>query len=144
MSEQQKTTANTITVRRDGPLVCEGSFTLLNSEGDIIAEDSELYLCRCGNSHKLPFCDGNHKKLPFSDEAVFVDERAEEIQDVSAPVTITVKANAMYVVKGPVIIRNEDGSSSTTRNKAALCRCGQSAKKPFCDVSHKQIGFEAD
>ncbi|WP_455217496.1 CDGSH iron-sulfur domain-containing protein, partial [Kaarinaea lacus] len=141
MSEEQKPTANTIIVRRDGPFVCQGSFTLLNSDGDIIADDNELYLCRCGNSHTLPFCDGTHKKLPFRDEAKFVDDRAEEISDPSAPVTITVKANAMYVVKGPVTIRNEDASSSTTRNRAALCRCGESAKKPFCDVSHKQVGF---
>ncbi|MCW8988789.1 MAG: CDGSH iron-sulfur domain-containing protein, partial [Gammaproteobacteria bacterium] len=31
----------------------------------------------------------------------------------------------------------------TTRTKAALCRCGHSENKPFCDARHKQSGFTA-
>jgi CDGSH-type Zn-finger protein len=49
----------------------------------------------------------------------------------------------MYSVTGPVTIFSRDGVSKTTRTKAALCRCGHSEKKPFCDAKHKQCGFVA-
>ena len=54
---------------------------------------------------------------------------------------VSPRENAMLIAKGAMTIQSEDGSCTTTRNKAALCRCGESAKKPFCDVSHKQCGF---
>jgi CDGSH-type Zn-finger protein len=54
-----------------------------------------------------------------------------------------VRSNAMLVIKGPMRIVGSEGGV-TTRNKAALCRCGQSNRKPFCDMSHKACGFRAE
>jgi CDGSH-type Zn-finger protein len=34
-----------------------------------------------------------------------------------------------------------DGSTYEVRNRQTLCRCGESDNKPFCDGSHKQVGF---
>lgn len=42
---------------------------------------------------------------------------------------------------GPVRITLEDGSVDERAGRVFLCRCGGSAKKPFCDGSHKRIGF---
>lgn len=132
--------SNTINVRANGPLIIRGEIRLESADGKLLAEDKELFLCRCGKSANKPFCDGAHKSCGFSDRACFSDEKIEQLEDKNG-IVISLRENAMLIVKGPVTIQSEDGSSSTTRNKAALCRCGESANKPFCDASHKRFGF---
>ena len=136
--------SNRITLQANGPLICEGEFQLLAADGEVLANESELYLCRCGLSRKIPFCDGSHKKVNFDDAPAFNDERDEQLATTTGPVTITCRPNAMYVLKGQVTIQSEDGQYVTTRSKGALCRCGASGSKPFCDTSHKQCEFTTD
>ena len=132
-------------VRPDGPLICKGdiAITLENAEGELILKDNEFALCRCGLSKNKPFCDGTHKTEGLEMAQSFSDEREEDIKEIKGALTITVKNNAMYSIKGAVTIFSRDGLSRTTRTKAALCRCGHSAKKPFCDTKHKKCGFTA-
>ncbi len=61
-------------------------------------------------------------------------------------VTITVRANGPYKVVGEVRIVDADGRELERPEGEAivLCRCGQSRTKPFCDASHRRIGFVAD
>lgn len=99
-------------------------------------------MCRCGLSNNKPFCDGTHKKEGFQATQTFIDEREEDIEGINGDLTITVKESAMYSIKGPVTIFSRDGLSKTTRTKGALCRCGHSDKKPFCDAKHKKCGFK--
>lgn len=150
MAEKTKTnkpvySGNSIMVRPDGPLICKGevNITLLNSEGEVILEDKEFALCRCGLSNSKPFCDGTHKKEGVQSPQNFNDEREEDITATEGTLTITVKTNAMYSIKGAMTIFSRDGLSKTTRTKAALCRCGHSEEKPFCDSSHKKCCFTA-
>jgi CDGSH-type Zn-finger protein len=58
-------------------------------------------------------------------------------------VTITISKNGPYLVSGPVELRDADGTVHPTRAKMALCRCGASTTKPFCDGTHSKIGFLA-
>ena len=52
--------------------------------------------------------------------------------------------NGPYLVTGPVVITDADGNEyPKERETVALCRCGASTKKPFCDGTHSKIGFEA-
>lgn len=44
-------------------------------------------------------------------------------------------------VKGEVPVESADGKQYEIRNRATLCRCGQSKNKPFCDGTHLDIGF---
>ncbi len=134
---------NSIMVRPDGPLICkaDNDITLQDADEKVILKDKEFALCRCGLSANKPFCDGAHKKEAVSASQSFTDERAEDISDINGELIITVKKNAMYSIKGPVTIFSRDGLSKTTRTKAALCRCGHSENKPFCDVKHKKCGF---
>ena len=52
--------------------------------------------------------------------------------------------NGPYLVPGTATYTDADGNEQKTPGKAvALCRCGQSSNKPFCDGTHNKIGFEA-
>lgn len=135
-------------VRPNGPLICKGDtdIVLKNADEELILKDKEFALCRCGLSENKPFCDGTHKSIDSELPQSFVDEREEDITELignNENLTITVKDNAMYSVNGAVTIFSRDGLSKTTRTKAALCRCGHSEKKPFCDTRHKKCGFIA-
>jgi len=136
---------NSIMVRPNGPLICKGDteITLLNANEEVILKDKEFALCRCGLSSNKPFCDGSHKTMEQDMTQSFSDEREEDITAMVDGLTITVKENAMYSIKGPVTIFSRDGLHKTTRTKGALCRCGHSENKPFCDTKHKKCGFIA-
>lgn len=59
--------------------------------------------------------------------------------------TIRLRRNGPYVVEGDdvrVVDWNGD-EYVVTRRPAALCRCGASTNKPFCDGTHSKIGFQA-
>lgn len=59
-------------------------------------------------------------------------------------VTITARENGPYIVRGPVSITDVDGNVyPVERETVALCRCGGSTTKPFCDGTHSKIGFDA-
>ncbi len=61
-----------------------------------------------------------------------------------AEATITPRDDGPYLVKGPVKIVDPAGNEFEVEGKAvALCRCGGSDNKPFCDGTHKRIGFES-
>jgi CDGSH-type Zn-finger protein len=51
------------------------------------------------------------------------------------------KSSGPIWVKGGVVLESSDGTKYETRNRVALCRCGSSANKPFCDGSHIQVEF---
>jgi len=60
--------------------------------------------------------------------------------------TIKVRANGPYKIEGPVTIVDADGVpfALPPGSGVVLCRCGHSKTKPFCDATHRKIGFEAD
>ena len=59
-------------------------------------------------------------------------------------VRIKVRESGPYLVTGPVTLTDCDGQPYTiTGPNIALCRCGGSQTKPFCDGSHRQNGFTA-
>ncbi len=62
-----------------------------------------------------------------------------------AETTITVNDNGPYVIRGDAIkVLDGDGGELEWRgNAVALCRCGQSENKPFCDGTHNRVGFES-
>ena len=59
-------------------------------------------------------------------------------------VRIKVRESGPYLVTGPVTIVDCEGKEYTvTGENVALCRCGQSSTKPFCDGTHRTCGFAA-
>ena len=61
-----------------------------------------------------------------------------------AEVTIRPTKNGPLIVEGPVELFDADGNKVTVdKPRIALCRCGASSNKPFCDGTHSAIGFQA-
>lgn len=59
-------------------------------------------------------------------------------------VSITPCLDGPLLVRGPVRLVGSDGAPiSCERDPIALCRCGRSKRKPFCDGTHKLVGFRA-
>ncbi|MBX5489710.1 MAG: CDGSH iron-sulfur domain-containing protein [Chloroflexi bacterium] len=54
---------------------------------------------------------------------------------------ITVRADGPYLIKGVKLV-NHEGKEIPAPETFALCRCGQSSKKPFCDGTHRTVGFQ--
>jgi len=64
-----------------------------------------------------------------------------------APITIKVNKNGPYLISGDdvanVVVTDAEGNRLQPRGKnIALCRCGASSTKPFCDGTHSKIGFQ--
>jgi 3-phenylpropionate/trans-cinnamate dioxygenase ferredoxin subunit len=60
-----------------------------------------------------------------------------------AEVTIEIVKNGPLIVNGPVELKDADGKLYPVKERIALCRCGGSTTKPFCDGTHSRIGFQA-
>jgi CDGSH-type Zn-finger protein len=62
---------------------------------------------------------------------------------MSEPPSIECKPNGPYLVRNLEDFRDHRGSSIATQPAMALCRCGGSANKPFCDGTHRRNGFSS-
>jgi CDGSH-type Zn-finger protein len=60
-------------------------------------------------------------------------------------VDISIRPTGPYLVRGAVTLHDGDGNLLDLGGKdvIALCRCGASTTKPFCDGTHSKIGFLA-
>jgi CDGSH-type Zn-finger protein len=62
----------------------------------------------------------------------------------SPAAVIVACADGPLLVRGEFTLRTQAGEEIDTRRRTvALCRCGKSAIRPFCDGTHKAIGFRA-
>jgi CDGSH-type Zn-finger protein len=61
-------------------------------------------------------------------------------------VRILVRHNGPYRVYGPAKLVDAEGNEYEVGDGEwfSLCRCGHSARKPFCDSTHKSIDFQAE
>ncbi len=63
-------------------------------------------------------------------------------EEKSVDVKIKPAKNGPYLISGNFTILDSEGNIIESDKKVALCRCGASGNKPFCDGTHKQSGFE--
>ena len=64
-------------------------------------------------------------------------------EEPEAETTITPQANGPLYLRGRLRVVGPDGTVVREDTRMALCRCGHSNNKPFCDGSHRAVGFEA-
>lgn len=58
-------------------------------------------------------------------------------------VIIEIIKNGPLIVTGAVELKDAEGHAYPAQKRMALCRCGASTTKPFCDGTHSKIGFQA-
>ena len=82
-------------------------------------------------------------KCPSGALTTFMNaDGAPEATPAPADVRIEVLKNGPLIVHSNVNVVNHDGVETRKEKRASFCRCGASANKPFCDGSHRKIGFE--
>jgi CDGSH-type Zn-finger protein/uncharacterized Fe-S cluster protein YjdI len=135
---EQPPPVNLINIRENGPLAIRAEILL---DGKPVGYRATL--CRCGASKNKPFCDNSHHDLPFtaSGEPATIDTPALDARN--GPVNLQPQPNGPLVFRGNVEICSGTGRTVKRSRGDALCRCGQSANKPFCDGTHKRVGFVA-
>ncbi|UCC72143.1 MAG: CDGSH iron-sulfur domain-containing protein [Gemmatimonadota bacterium] len=137
---------STAEVSADGPVNLKGDIAVVSATGESVLEATRISLCRCGASKNKPFCDGSHSEIGFQDAGNLADAKPmPEGFEPGGQLTVTPLANGPVLVKGSLEVRSADGATSSFHDsQAALCRCGGSGKKPYCDGTHKKIGFVAE
>ena len=136
---------NTVSLVADGPLYARGDIEIRDMEGETLHREIRPALCRCGASGNKPFCDNTHLETGFSHDGSLGENhlRAEDAVD-GHTLGIVPAPNGPLLLHGEVEIQAAAGEASYRGNKAALCRCGRSANKPFCDGSHARTGWRED
>jgi CDGSH-type Zn-finger protein/uncharacterized Fe-S cluster protein YjdI len=136
---------NVIRVRENGPLAVSAE---INLAGGPQGAPRRLTLCRCGASKNKPFCDSSHKEVGFTatgePASVVGDPGAAPLPARNGPLEIRPSKNGPLLFTGNVEICTGTGHTIAKVAKGALCRCGQSSNKPFCDGTHNKVGFTAD
>ncbi len=132
---------NDIAVGAAGPLYVCGDLRIYPEGVDEAVREMRAALCRCGASRTKPYCDGSHAGAGFDDPGAVAERPAGEPGAGSAPLEIRPAPAGPLLLAGPFELRGAAGELAWRGTKAALCRCGASRSKPFCDGSHKAIGF---
>lgn len=124
----------------NGPLLVMGDLRIVDDEGQTIAEEHRVTLCRCGRTRNQPFCDNSHLMAGFRSHEYTArdgagDQPAQESAD--GKTTITATRDGSLHFEGRVVIMTQEGETLDDTGDVWLCRCGRSSDKPFCDLSHQ-------
>ncbi len=136
---EPKPEVNTVRTLEDGPLSVKADIVLSGK-----AIGNRATLCRCGQSKNKPYCDGSHNQAKFTATGQTPVQDFKALEARNGPLKITPASNGPLMVKGNLELISGTGARTNLTQKTALCRCGASANKPYCDGSHAKIGFKSD
>lgn len=134
---------NTVMVANCGPLYVSGDLEVSGAADDMNGVRFRAALCRCGQSKNKPFCDNSHEAAGFKDYGA-VGSTGDGAPAEGGKLEVKRAPNGPLLLSGNFSIMASSGRVAWTGTKAALCRCGQSKNKPFCDGAHKAAGFQAE
>lgn len=140
---ESKDTQNTVFVSYNGPLFVRGNLDIEGAPDDMPGLKYRSALCRCGQSNNKPFCDNSHERKNFKDYGA-VGEKGEAPESQGGKLSIKPLPDGPLLLSGNVSIKASSGRVAWQGDNVALCRCGASKNKPFCDGSHKEAGFKSD
>lgn len=129
---------NLIALREDGPYAARAEIVLDGSPVGFRAT-----LCRCGASKSKPFCDKSHKYVGFKATGEPETRKTPLLATRDGPLDVRPEIDGPLQVRGNLEIVSGTGRTVACLQSARLCRCGGSANEPFCDNTHKAIGFKS-
>ncbi|MDQ6971853.1 MAG: CDGSH iron-sulfur domain-containing protein [Mariprofundaceae bacterium] len=130
---------NTVQMVEDGPLYVHAAMSVDGKP----EPTHRAALCRCGASRLMPYCDESHKTIAFSDSGKALCPMPGEAGEAGA-LKISTAQGGPLMIEGPFTLLYAEGHAICRSRKAALCRCGASKMRPYCDGSHNQIDFESE
>jgi CDGSH-type Zn-finger protein/uncharacterized Fe-S cluster protein YjdI len=134
---------NTVVVSNNGPLYLRGELEIEGAANDMPGVRFRAALCRCGASKNKPYCDNSHEEAGFVDRGA-IGERGDGCEAPVGPVKVQLAKDGPILISGNVEMIAGTGRVAWRGTKAALCRCGASNNKPFCDGSHRGAGFTSE
>lgn len=136
---------NRLKLQKDGPIYFFGDIEVQDPHGNSILKDTRFALCRCGGSSNKPACDDSHYKLNFSADTRADTSNMQEIdEEKHDKLIIKLMKNGPAILSGSYTMESEEIGTFSSDKGVALCRCGGSSNKPFCDGTHKENGFQDD
>jgi CDGSH-type Zn-finger protein/uncharacterized Fe-S cluster protein YjdI len=130
---------NVARIREDGPLAFAADLAIEGKPPLLRAT-----LCRCGASKNKPFCDGSHVEIHFKATGEPLLQDSPALAERGGKLIVKPLRNGPFVVLGNLEICTGTGHTVTRTQKTALCRCGGSRNKPFCDGTHAEIDFSTE
>jgi CDGSH-type Zn-finger protein/uncharacterized Fe-S cluster protein YjdI len=135
---EQAPIVNAVRVRENGPLAIHGPLSIAGVDAGFRAT-----LCRCGQSQNKPYCDGSHTAAGFVASGESPSQVFEALEMRDGPLNITPAENGPLIVSGNLEVVSGTGRTTNKVVKTALCRCGHSTNKPYCDGTHAKVGFKS-
>lgn len=120
----------TVECIENGPYIVKNARKLERASGQDLGAEERMALCRCGQSSDKPHCDGTHRDVGFEAPGTPEPEGGDDGEGY-----IKVRDNGPLLLRGIAIAAEHEGDDYV------LCRCGESDSKPFCDGSHRDVGF---
>ena len=130
---------NLVQLRENGALGVRADIVL-----DGTAPGYRATLCRCGASKNKPFCDGSHVAVSFQASGEPATRQSSPLAERGGRLSIALEKDGPLHVVGNLEICAGTGRTIDRVETARLCRCGGSANKPFCDGTHRKIGFKSE
>ncbi|MBS0308693.1 MAG: CDGSH iron-sulfur domain-containing protein [Proteobacteria bacterium] len=130
---------NVLHIRENGPLALHASMTIAENTHCMRAT-----LCRCGASKNKPYCDGSHVAIGFMATGEPTTQDSAPLAVRNGPLNVMPLTDGPLQIKGSLEIVTGTGRTIQRTTETYLCRCGASGNKPFCDGSHKKIGFKSE
>ena len=133
--QEQPPIVNLVRIRENGPLAFHGELMIAGEPA------FRATLCRCGQSKNKPYCDGSHATADFRATGEPADKDTPPLAKRDGVLKITPTEDGPLLLAGNFELVTGTGHTICRALKAALCRCGGSRNKPYCDGSHLSNGF---
>ena len=137
--EESAPIVNTVRVLENGPLAVRAELSVRGARAGLRAT-----LCRCGQSRRKPYCDGSHATAGFTATGEPPARESAPLPTRSGHLEVSPVPNGPLKLQGPMEVVSGTGHTIHRAAELYFCRCGHSKAKPYCDGSHKAIGFVAD